>query len=128
MLLINFGFEAAGSVPDFEGYGFLAGSLGSLFILYPLAAALLTSRISRSLFQRYSYAPAEIARCGARIGLLGSMLYFAMGLGAADARNQAAPGALWILLPLYVLSCSLAGRLGAMHGVERFRVPALRGS
>ena len=49
MVLVNFAFEAAGSVPDLEGCGFLAGSLSSLALIYPLLACLVAGRAARSL-------------------------------------------------------------------------------
>src|SRR5258708_24930283 len=78
MVLVNIAFEAAGSVPDLEGCGFLAGSLVSLAILYPVLAGLFGARAARRLARR-GVEPGVIDRAGAAVGALGSGFYFGLG-------------------------------------------------
>ena len=128
MLLINIAFEIAGSVPDVEGCGFLAGNLVALFALYPLAAGLIAARAAGLLARRFPDAEGEIVRLGSRIGFKGAALYFLIGIlnVALGSRFAAASPMMWGLLALYTLLAALAGRLGAALVVAKIRTLAWR--
>jgi hypothetical protein len=114
MVLVNFAYEAAGSVPDIEGCGFLAGSLLSLALIYPSLAGVFGGRVARTLSRR-SPSRAASARAGAAVGALGSGIYFGVGSlsvlrgphGAEITPN------LWALAACFVLACAWAGKIGA---------------
>ncbi len=120
MLLTNYGFEAAGSVPDLDGCGFLAGNLASLAMLYPLLAAAVAARALRLLARRYADDADRIVRCGGRIGAGGALLYFGSGVALTWMRSDAAPmtSVLWPVIGLYTLLCWAGGRLGAQRLVR----------
>lgn len=129
MLGLNFAFEAAGSVPDIEGCGFLAGNLLSLLFLYPVAAGVVAGRAALLLVRRFPDAAEEILRVGGRIGFGGAALYFLGGILLAIFRSSASafPPILWGLLACYTLLSMLGGRAGALLILDRSRVPAWRG-
>src|SRR5436189_2582559 len=79
MLFLNFAFEAAGSTPDAESCGFLAGNLLSLALLYPAAAAFVSFRFSRTLLRRVPQDGQAILRAGGAVGLIGALIYFILG-------------------------------------------------
>jgi hypothetical protein len=114
MVLVNFAFEAAGSVPDIEGCGFLAGSLLSLALIYPLMACAFGARLARILARKRVPA-SSIVRAGAALGALGSGLYFGAGSFAVltGPHGTAVSSNLWALDAGFVLACALAGKLGA---------------
>jgi hypothetical protein len=115
MMLVNFAFEAAGSVPDLEGCGFLAGSLSSLALIYPLLAAFVAARAARPLVARGADGD-TVARAGAALGALGSGLYFGVGTLSVLRGSQGASVSpnLWVLAAGFVLACAWAGKLGAV--------------
>lgn len=116
MLLINYAFEAAGSVPDLEGCGFLAGSLASLAVLYPLAAAAVAGWTLRPLARRFAIDPSRVVRYGGRIGAAGALTYFVAGLGLAGGRSSSPLSlAVWPAMGAFTLLCWMGGRLGAFR-------------
>jgi len=121
MLGVNFAFELAGSVPDIDGCGFLAGNLVVLLVLYPLLAAAISSRATSVLIARTNTNNVVSLRAGARIGGSGSALYFVLGaLGVIAApHTQGISTAGWIAAVVLTLACSLGGRLGAASAMLR---------
>lgn len=114
MVLVNVAFEVAGSVPDVEGCGFLAGNLISLALIYPLLAGAVGARIGRSLSRKDADRD-SILRSGAAATALGSILYFGAGCASVMRGPQGAivsPN-LWALAALFVLVCAWAGKVGA---------------
>lgn len=128
MVAINIAFEAAGSVPDVEAFGFLAGHLAALLALYPLAAGVVAARAVRPLARRFPDAEEEVAHLGGRIGFAGAMLYFAVGILNAALRERlgAIPPTGWGLLALYTLLSAQGGRMGAVWMMGRARTVAWR--
>src|SRR5689334_5105596 len=113
MVLVNIAFEAAGSVPDMEGCGFLAGSLLSLALLYPLLAGVCAARAARTLMGRGADQD-TVTRSGAAIGACGSGLYFGFGTLTVMRSSQGSfvsPN-VWALAAVFVLACAWAGRIG----------------
>jgi hypothetical protein len=121
MLCINVGFEGAGSVPDIENCGFLAGSLTLLALLYPLAAGLVALRACGTLLRLAPAAFPFAPRLGGRIGALGSFLYLGPGLLAVATGPYGASlsPAAWLLVPVYVGLCAAAGRVGGVMAQSR---------
>jgi hypothetical protein len=111
-------FEAAGSVPDLEGCGFLAGGLPILGVLYPLLSSVIAFQ-----FGRKAPAPAAYDRAwyGGLMGALGAFAYFGIGIGLAVLRGRqeaiSSAALFWILA--FVLLCYAGGGLGA--ACARFR-------
>jgi hypothetical protein len=130
MVAINFGFEAAGSVPDLEACGFLAGNWIVLLGLYPVAAAVVAARVARLLVRRFPEADEDVVRMGGRAGAIGAGAYFGGGILTllAAGHGTDVPILAWLLLPLYTFSCFLAGRLGASLTVEKRAHVALQNS
>lgn len=121
MQLTNYGFEAAGSVPDLEGCGFLAGGLGTLATVYPLLAALTAARIVCRMGSMNSDERLHIV--GAAAGLIGSTLYFSIGfilaLGRGHYEALSLPVACWSLC--FVLLCCAGGCMGAIRARNGMR-------
>lgn len=126
MLLVNIGFELAGSLPDIDACGFLAGDLAALGIFYPLCAALIAMRIAVGLRRRYPDCERAILRCGVRIGLGGSALYLGVGLAAALAapHGERIPIAAWYVVAIYSALIVGAARGGAWLAIQRAPQPA----
>src|SRR5258708_10171221 len=77
---LNLAFEAAGSIPDIEGCGFLAGSIPALMVLFPAVSWLIAYSMN-SAAQRYLIGKLTGVRvCGTCIGFLGAAAYFGLGL------------------------------------------------
>ena len=76
MLIINIGFEVAGSTPDYSEFGFLAGSIPSFFILYPASSFVVVYLLRRFVLKHLDLG----IRSGSVIGFIGSLIYFGMGL------------------------------------------------
>ena len=121
MLAVNYGFEAAGSVPDVETCGFLAGNTLSLLIVYPLVAALVAGRAVRFIASRFTDRLPELAGNGRIIGLLGSSFYFACGVTVAIGRfgANAVPPGIWCLIALYIALCAAGGWWAAVRALPR---------
>jgi hypothetical protein len=115
MLLINFAFEAAGSIPDFENCGFIAGSAVVLFALYPTAAGLIAYKAARILSHRFANQENKILRIGKRIGFYGSGFYLFAGMCTvlAGPRSVSVTPAVFLLLVAYTYLCRVAGGIGA---------------
>ena len=126
-LAINVGFEAAGSVPDVETCGFLAGNSLALALLYPLAAALISLRATRSLVSRGRANRADTRRVGGFIGLVGAAIYLGAGVAGAFARSgpSAVPPGTWILIASYLALCAFGGLAGALRAAGPARDFAL---
>jgi hypothetical protein len=121
MVAVNVAFEAAGSVPDLNACGFLAGNLLALLALYPVAAGVVAARAARVLVRRFPEADEEIVRMGGRAGAIGAGAYFAGGLMTVFANGHGAdvPISAWLLLPFYTFLSFVAGRFGASLTVEK---------
>src|SRR5579862_327715 len=120
MLMINIAFEVAGSVPDIDGCGFLAGPLVVLLVLYPLAAGMVGARAAERLLRRFPDARDEVVRMGCRVGIGGAALYFGLGLSGAQMSPHTgtlAPG-MWPALALYSVVITLAARQGAQSVIS----------
>ena len=131
MLAINIGFELAGSVPDVEGCGFLAGNLLALLFLYPAAAALVAARATGFIAARSSADDEALLRCGGRIGGWGGGIYLALGLvGMLNAPHSSgslyAASAAWALVIGYLVSAMLGDRLGALFKIQKRRQTPVR--
>lgn len=127
MLVLNHAFEAAGSVPDVEGCGFVAGSLASLLLLYPLLAAIIARSAVVWAGCRWTLDPACAVRLGSFVALAGCGAYFGLGLLLTSRGSQiSTPSALIGWLALYVLLCVAAARWGALQGLRRVQQAALR--
>jgi hypothetical protein len=129
MLLINFAFEAAGSIPDFENCGFIAGSAVALFVLYPIAAGMIAYKAARALSQRFEAEESNILRCGKRIGLYGSGLYLFGGMCTvlAGPHGASISPAVFLLLVAYTYLCRVAGRIGASIAQQKIATLAFEG-
>jgi len=123
MQAANHGFEAAGSVPDIESCGFLAGSLGALAMVYPTLAALVAGRAVRALGRVLMPGIQEAASIGSVVGLAGACLYFGFGvlLMALRGADAVLTPSLGILLGLDCLLCAAAGALGAAAAAARLQ-------
>ena len=121
MLAINVAFEVAGSVPDIDGCGFLAGSLAVLLLLYPAISATVASRAVRFLNSRARLEEDRLLRMGGRIGGFGAFLYFGLGfaevLWAPHSRGISAGG--WAAAAAFTSVSFLGGRLGALVAILR---------
>ena len=113
MQVTNCLFEAAGSVPDLEGCGYLAGGLLAHAVFFPALAALIGFLWTRRISLR-SQDLDSAADCG-RIGALGATLYLSAGMALAVIRgqNEAIPPAVALWSLAYVTLCFGGGRLGA---------------
>jgi hypothetical protein len=121
MLALNIGFEIAGSVPDVDGCGFLAGSLLALLLLYPLVAAFISARATDVLIRRGVFDEARLLRCGGRIGGWGAGTYFLLGIYGVLATPHS-PGvtfAGWALGAFYTCASFAGARAGALWAVLR---------
>jgi hypothetical protein len=121
MLAVNLAFELAGSVPDIEGCGFVAGSLLVLLLLYPALSAALSSHAVRFLIVRARFSEEALLRAGGRIGAWGALLYFALGfaevLWAPHSRGVSSGG--WAAAAIFTVASFLGGRLGALIAILR---------
>ena len=127
MQLINCLFEAAGSVPDLEGCGFLAGGLGTLAVAYPTLAGMTAYRASRgNLLPRDRNISTPI--WGGFIGAGGASLYFGAGFLLAFFRGHygaiSTPAVLWSMG--YVALCWAGGWAGAAYAQNTERPLAWR--
>jgi hypothetical protein len=113
MVLTNFAYDAAGSVPDIEGCGFLAGSLICLALIFPVLAAFIAGRAATALIRRGANSD-DAARAGGQIGGLGSGLYF--GLGLLSLARSPYPITLNLIAVSagMILLCTWAGKIGAL--------------
>ena len=120
LLVINVAFEVAGSVPDIDGCGFLAGPLLVLFLLYPLVSMLIGMRAAQRLIRRFPEASDEVVRVCGCAGLAGAAVYFGLGLIGALTRPYGGPVALsaWPVVALYTTVITVAARHGALSVVE----------
>src|SRR5687767_14997029 len=87
MQVVNCLFEAAGSVPDLEGCGYLAGGLLAHAALYPMLAALIGFHWTRRIRLR----SLEFDSAGVNSGLIGAVgaaLYLGAGMTLALLRGQ----------------------------------------
>jgi hypothetical protein len=115
LLGINQAFEAAGSIPDIEGCGFLAGSIPALALLYPVAAGIIARSLSRRLHKRFPMRILRTRLFGAITGLCGACIYLGLGLLLSFTRpvsSPISPEALVISVFLMLL-CAAGGYIGA---------------
>jgi hypothetical protein len=121
MLAVNLAFELAGSVPDIDGCGFLAGSLVVLLLLYPVISATIASRAARFVMSRTQMGEDRLLRFGGRVGGFGAFLYFGLGfaevLWASHSRGISASG--WAAAAVFTGVSFLGGRLGALVAILR---------
>lgn len=128
MVVVNSIFEAAGSVPDAPECGFLAGSLPSLAVIYPLLAAVVAARVTRLMAHRKPDFAAEAAQGAVRGAAWGAAIYFIAGvsLTAFRAGLAAVPPFVWLAIAGYVALCALGSRIGASMALDRGAEPAWR--
>jgi hypothetical protein len=113
--IANCVFEAAGSVPDIEGCGFLAGGIAASAIVFPAITLLLVTRMIRH-FPGDLPARSRSPIFGAAAGLAGSGLYLSGGMLLALYRGQydafSAIMAVWSAFLIAV--CGMSGWLGGL--------------
>jgi hypothetical protein len=122
MLAINSAFEAAGSIPDFENCGFLAGNLAALALLYPVITALIASKTVRLtyIFDRTSDSH-RLLRLARGTGF-GAALYFAAGLAfTVGSSGRMVPIPVCLICVAYVLLSFVGGWVGAAMGARTTR-------
>ena len=126
LLGLNMAFEVAGSIPDIEGCGFLAGSIPALLILFPGIAASLVYSINRFLHRRYTIVPCSLS-LGFFTACLGGCVYLGCGLilSALNPSGTIQIVGIGICVLLAVL-CGLGGYLGAMRSEMIAASPAWR--
>ncbi|MGC8667476.1 MAG: hypothetical protein ACP5VE_05115 [Chthonomonadales bacterium] len=120
MLLINYAFEAAGSVPDLPMCGFMAGNIWALMGLYPAAACALTCYGTVPALRRRRVPEAVVLRCAWTAAATGSFVYFA---GAAfllglQGRLEAAPAMAWLISAFCIPITALGGIAGVLLARE----------
>jgi hypothetical protein len=122
MLFVNCAFEAAGSIPDYNNCGFLAGNLVALSIIFPILCALVVSRTVR---YRAGCEPAsEITRIrrSARAAGCGAALYFAGGIVFSAAfAGGLPPLPVWLICGAYIGLGWIGGWIGATMGTRALR-------
>ena len=126
LLAINSAFEVAGSIPDVEQCGFLAGNLGSLLFIYPIACVLIGRKAAGFGMSRWPDESEEIIRGLTFAGWVGGSLYFGAGVSRIAARTPVweLPAVVWIAMGAYVALCGLGMRVGTLMCLASRRSPA----
>lgn len=129
MLLINYGFEAAGSVPDFPACGFMAGSIWLLIMLYPAAAGVIAYYGTTPALRRARTPAASVCRSAWIASGSGAILYFAAAalLLALQGRLGTTPPIAWCVSALCSVISAAGGGAGALLALERRPAPDLQG-
>jgi len=113
---LNIAFEVAGSIPDIEGCGFLAGSVPALLLLFPALSALLTYHMNRALHRHFGGVRRSLA-LGFYAAYLGAGVYLGGGLLLSSLRPS---GVIHIegigVSLLLAILCGVGGCLGALRG------------
>ena len=128
MLAVNYAFEAAGSIPDFEACGFLAGSSFGLMIVYPLTAAVLSHWLTAVLLRAFPERRSSLPRLGRDAAFAGSTFYLALGMAVSVGRHGilSIPLQVFALSALYVMLAGMAGWLGALRTLSTKPEPILQ--
>jgi len=129
MLLVNYAFEAAGSVPDFPACGFMAGSIWALLALYPSVAGAVMCYVAVPILRRQGAAPGVILRSALAASGAGALIYFggAAILLGLQGRLGAAPARAWCIAALCIPLTAVGGAAGALLARERPTPPDLQG-
>src|SRR5258706_16003788 len=88
---LNLAFEVAGSIPDIEGCGFLAGSTPALMVLFPTVSWLIAYSINAAVQRYFSGILSRVCVCGTCMGCLGAATYFGIGVFLAYFRPNGSP-------------------------------------
>ena len=127
MQIMNCLFEAAGSVPDLEGCGFLAGGLGILAVAYPALSFLVAYKVTRRRLNLWEQAH---TRDGGLTGAFGAALYLGLGISLAVVRGHGEAiswvSALWSLA--FVILSYAGGSAGTLFSRVQATSFALRDS
>src|SRR5260221_14459581 len=114
---LNLAFEVAGSIPDIEGCGFLAGSIPALMLLFPAVSWFIAYSLNAAV-QRHLRGKLTRERvCGTCMGILGASTYFGIALILSFSRPNGSPvhvEAVFVSAVL-ILLCAIGGYAGAIR-------------